>query len=65
MIEFGGMIIGEYGVGVMKVFYLEMKLKKEGIVVMKVMKVVFDFGNILNLGKVFVKDVRKCVVMER
>lgn len=34
VIEFGGIIIGEYGVGVMKVLYLEMKLGKEGIVVM-------------------------------
>ncbi|WP_223595102.1 glycolate oxidase subunit GlcD [Neobacillus bataviensis] len=62
-IEFGGTITGEHGVGVMKAPYLELKLGKEGIAVMKAIKQALDPNNIMNPGKVFAKDSRKRVVV--
>ncbi|MDN3014985.1 glycolate oxidase subunit GlcD [Paenibacillus sp. BSR1-1] len=62
-IEFGGTITGEHGVGVMKAPYLELKLGKEGIAVMKAIKQALDPNNIMNPGKVFAKDNRKRVVV--
>ncbi len=64
-IELGGTITGEHGVGAMKAPYLEMKLGKEGIAAMQGIKHAFDPNNIMNPGKMFAKDTRKRVVVER
>ncbi|MEH7084868.1 glycolate oxidase subunit GlcD [Neobacillus drentensis] len=62
-VELGGTITGEHGVGVMKAPYLEWKLGKEGIAVMKAIKQALDPNNIMNPGKVFAKSYRKRVVV--
>ncbi|PFP29759.1 glycolate oxidase subunit GlcD [Bacillus sp. AFS073361] len=62
-VELGGTITGEHGVGVMKAPYLEWKLGKEGIAVMKAIKLALDPNNIMNPGKVFAKSYRKRVVV--
>ena len=62
-VELGGTITGEHGVGVMKAPYLELKLGKEGIAVMRAIKQALDPNNILNPGKVFAKDERNRVVV--
>lgn len=62
-VELGGTITGEHGVGVMKAHYLELKLGKEGIAVMKAIKLALDPNNIMNPGKVFAKSDRKRVVV--
>jgi glycolate oxidase len=64
-VELGGTITGEHGVGVMKAPYLELKLGKEGITVMKAIKHALDPNNIMNPGKVFAKDDRKRVVVSK
>jgi glycolate oxidase len=64
-IEFGGTITGEHGVGVVKAPYLELKLGKEGIAVMRAIKQALDPNNIMNPGKVFAKDSRKRVVVSK
>lgn len=64
-IELGGTITGEHGVGVVKSPYLEWKLGESGIEIMKGLKAVFDPNNILNPGKVFAKETRKRVVIQR
>jgi glycolate oxidase len=64
-IEFGGTITGEHGVGVVKAPYLELKLGKEGIAVMKAIKQALDPNNIMNPGKVFAKNSRKRVVVSK
>jgi glycolate oxidase len=64
-INLGGTITGEHGVGVMKAPYLEWKLGKEGIGVMKAIKTSLDPNNIMNPGKVFAKETRKRVVVAR
>ncbi len=62
-VELGGTITGEHGVGVMKAPYLEWKLGKEGIAVMRAIKLALDPNNIMNPGKVFAKSYRKRVVV--
>jgi glycolate oxidase len=62
-VELGGTITGEHGVGVMKAPYLELKLGKEGIALMKAIKLAVDPNNIMNPGKVFAKSDRKRVVV--
>lgn len=64
-VEFGGTITGEHGVGVMKAPYLDLKLGKEGIEVMKAIKQALDPNNIMNPGKIFAKDSRKRVVVTK
>ncbi|MCM3588268.1 glycolate oxidase subunit GlcD [Mesobacillus maritimus] len=64
-IDLGGTITGEHGVGVMKAPYLEWKLGKEGIGVMKAIKQSLDPNNIMNPGKVFAKETRKRVVVSQ
>ncbi|HEY2419960.1 MAG TPA: glycolate oxidase subunit GlcD [Neobacillus sp.] len=64
-VELGGTITGEHGVGVMKAPYLELKLGKEGIAVMKAIKQALDPNNIMNPGKVFAKDDRHRVVVSK
>jgi glycolate oxidase len=64
-IELGGTITGEHGVGAMKAPYLEWKLGKSGIDVMKSIKAALDPNNIMNPGKIFAKDTRKRVVISK
>ncbi|WP_425541840.1 glycolate oxidase subunit GlcD [Bacillus carboniphilus] len=62
-IDLGGTITGEHGVGEMKAPYLEWKLGKEGIHVMKSIKDALDPTHIMNPGKVFAKSSKKRVVV--
>lgn len=64
-IALGGTITGEHGVGTVKAPFLEWKIGKTGIDVMKSIKHAFDPHNLLNPGKVFAKETRKRVVIER
>lgn len=64
-IRLGGTITGEHGVGVVKAPFLEWKVGKAGIEVMKGIKQVFDPHNIMNPGKVFAKETRKRVVLSK
>ncbi|PKG23548.1 glycolate oxidase subunit GlcD [Niallia nealsonii] len=64
-VELGGTITGEHGVGMMKAPYLHLKLGEAGIAAMKAMKQAFDPNNIMNPGKIFAKDTRKRVVVEK
>lgn len=49
----GGLIFVEYGVGYFKREYFLKMINKDNIYVMKLIKKVFDFKNLLNFGKVF------------
>ncbi|BBI32902.1 FAD-binding oxidoreductase [Cohnella abietis] len=64
-IRLGGTITGEHGVGLVKAPYLEWKIGAAGIEVMKGIKQAFDPLNILNPGKMFAKETRRRVVLER
>jgi glycolate oxidase len=64
-IRLGGTITGEHGVGMVKSPYLEWKVGPAGIEVMKAIKSSFDPHNLLNPGKVFAKETRKRVVIQR
>jgi glycolate oxidase len=62
-IELGGTITGEHGVGLVKAPYLEWKIGKSGMEVMRGIKLAFDPHNLLNPGKMFAKETRKRVVI--
>jgi len=64
-IELGGTITGEHGVGLVKAPYLEWKVGEAGIALMKGIKMAFDPLHLLNPGKIFAKESRKRVVIER
>jgi len=64
-IELGGTITGEHGVGLVKAPFLEWKVGSAGIELMKGIKQAFDPNNLLNPGKVFAKETRKRVVINR
>ncbi|RAV12146.1 FAD-binding oxidoreductase [Paenibacillus contaminans] len=64
-IELGGTITGEHGVGLVKAPYLEWKVGKAGIDVMRGIKQAFDPNNLLNPGKMFARETRKRVVIQR
>ncbi len=64
-IELGGTITGEHGVGVMKSPYLAWKLGEEGVNAMKTLKFAFDPNNIMNPGKIFAKETKKRVVVQK
>ncbi|MBD2867046.1 FAD-binding oxidoreductase [Paenibacillus arenilitoris] len=64
-IELGGTITGEHGVGMVKAPFLEWKIGKSGIEVMRGIKQAFDPYNLLNPGKLFAKETRKRVVIDR
>jgi len=64
-IELGGTITGEHGVGTVKAPYLEWKVGEAGIEVMKGIKQAFDPLNILNPDKMFAKQAKKRVVIQR
>ncbi len=62
-IRLGGTITGEHGVGEVKAPYLEWKVGKAGIDVMKGIKLAFDPLGILNPGKMFAKESRRRLVI--
>ncbi|WP_010273937.1 FAD-binding oxidoreductase [Paenibacillus senegalensis] len=64
-IRLGGTITGEHGVGMVKAPYLEWKVGQAGIEVMKGIKKAFDPNNIMNPGKIFAKESRKRVVIQK
>jgi glycolate oxidase len=64
-IDLGGTITGEHGVGIVKAPYLEWKVGAAGIEVMKGIKQAFDPHNLLNPGKMFAKETRNRVVVNR
>lgn len=53
VIELGGTITGEHGVGITKAPYLEIEFSKPAIDLMRRVKVAFDPNGILNPGKIF------------
>lgn len=63
-IDLGGTITGEHGVGLAKAPYLEWKVGKSGIDVMKGIKKAFDPHNVMNPGKLFAKETRRRVVID-
>jgi len=64
-IHLGGTITGEHGVGLVKAPFLEWKVGSAGIQLMKGIKQAFDPLNILNPGKMFAKESRRRVVIDR
>lgn len=64
-IELGGTITGEHGVGIMKAPYLSLKLGETGINAMLAIKRALDPNNIMNPGKIFAKDERMRVVVQK
>lgn len=64
-IALGGTITGEHGVGMVKSPYLEWKVGSAGIEVMRAVKTAFDPHNLLNPGKMFAKETRRRVVIDR
>lgn len=64
-IRLGGTITGEHGVGVVKAPYLEWKVGPAGIELMKAIKSSFDPNGIMNPGKIFAKQSRKRVVVQK
>jgi glycolate dehydrogenase FAD-linked subunit len=56
VIDMGGTITGEHGIGITKSPYLEMEIPVEGIQLMKRIKKAFDPEGILNPGKIFHGD---------
>jgi glycolate oxidase len=64
-IHLGGTITGEHGVGLVKAPFLEWKVGSTGIQLMKGIKLAFDPLNILNPGKMFAKESRRRVVIDR
>ncbi|SEC67510.1 FAD-linked oxidase C-terminal domain-containing protein [Paenibacillus sp. GP183] len=64
-IRLGGTITGEHGVGLVKAPYLEWKVGSAGISIMKGIKQAFDPLGLLNPGKMFAKESRRRVVIDR
>lgn len=64
-VELGGTITGEHGVGIVKAPYLEWKVGAAGVELMKAVKRAFDPNNIMNPGKIFAKESRKRVTIQR
>lgn len=64
-VELGGTITGEHGVGMMKAPYLHLKVGEAGIEAMRAVKQAFDPNNIMNPAKLFAKDTRKRVVVNK
>lgn len=64
-IHLGGTITGEHGVGLVKAPFLEWKVGSTGIQLMKGIKLAFDPLNLLNPGKMFAKESRRRVVINR
>jgi glycolate oxidase len=53
VIELGGTITGEHGVGITKAPYMEMELSRPSLELMARLKAAFDPNGILNPGKIF------------
>jgi glycolate oxidase len=53
VIQMGGTISGEHGIGITKAPYLEMEISKAGLELMSRIKKAFDPCGILNPGKIF------------
>ncbi|MFN4228035.1 MAG: FAD-binding oxidoreductase [Candidatus Ratteibacteria bacterium] len=51
--KFGGIILGEHGIGYLKREYLSLFFSEKQIEIMKEIKKIFDPNNILNPGKIF------------
>ncbi|MCM3146301.1 FAD-linked oxidase C-terminal domain-containing protein [Brevibacillus sp. MER 51] len=64
-IDLGGTITGEHGVGIVKAPYLEWKVGAAGMEIMKGIKHAFDPHNLLNPDKMFAKESRNRVVIQR
>lgn len=64
-VAMGGTITGEHGVGTVKAPYLEWKVGRPGIEIMKRVKDAFDPHHLLNPGKIFAKETRKRVVIQK
>jgi glycolate oxidase len=64
-IRLGGTITGEHGIGLVKAPFLEWKVGSAGIELMKGIKQAFDPLNLLNPGKMFAKESRRRVVIDR
>lgn len=56
VIDLGGTISGEHGVGISKAPFLEMEIGPLGVSVMKRLKTCFDPNGILNPGKIFLEE---------
>ncbi|MFB0519751.1 MAG: FAD-binding oxidoreductase, partial [Acidobacteriota bacterium] len=56
VIELGGSLSGEHGIGFTKAPYISMELDQQTINLMKSIKKIFDPNNILNPGKIFPPD---------
>lgn len=54
VIDLGGTITGEHGIGITKAPYLDMEISKPAIELMKRIKKSFDPNNVLNPGKIFI-----------
>ncbi|MFC1495215.1 FAD-binding oxidoreductase [Thermodesulfobacteriota bacterium] len=55
VIDLGGTITGEHGIGITKAPYMEMEFSKPAIELMMRLKAAFDPNNILNPGKIFME----------
>ncbi|MCI3918709.1 FAD-binding protein [Paenibacillus sp. TRM 82003] len=64
-IALGGTITGEHGVGTVKAPYLEWKVGEAGVELLKSVKRAFDPNGIMNPGKLFAKESRKRLVVQR
>ena len=53
VIELGGTLSGEHGIGITKAAFLHLELDPTSLQVMQSMKKLFDPRNILNPGKIF------------
>ena len=56
VIELGGTLSGEHGIGITKAKFLPLELDQTTLHVMQSMKKLFDPANILNPGKIFTPE---------
>jgi glycolate oxidase len=54
VIDLGGTITGEHGIGITKAIFMEMEFSGAAIKLMKQIKRVFDPNDVLNPGKIFI-----------